>query len=107
MPDFLFCRLVANICCSLVYVDYAVYNSSKVKSLKAIHNIEANNPCLSSAVYNSSKVKSLKAIHNAIAFGVVPVLAVYNSSKVKSLKAIHNSIVCDWSVYMLSTIVQR
>ena len=42
------------------------------------------------AVYNSSKVKSLKAIHNDILVRIDPAGAVYNSSKVKSLKAIHN-----------------
>ena len=45
---------------------FAVFRVSKLKSLKAIHNISFDVPRIYQAVFRVSKLKSLKAIHNIL-----------------------------------------
>ena len=63
---------------------------SKIKNLKAIHNLALLFTDFLQAGFSVSKIKNLKAIHNHIVFVCLKLLAGFSVSKIKNLKAIHN-----------------
>ena len=64
---------------------------SKVKKMKAIHNLAVHLDGDALAVVTMSKVKKMKAIHNDVLPILLEVEAVVTMSKVKKMKAIHNA----------------
>ena len=63
---------------------------SKIKNLKAIHNIDDSQMQEAFAGFSVSKIKNLKAIHNIDIVDDEIKIAGFSVSKIKNLKAIHN-----------------
>ena len=86
----------------------AGFSVSKIKNLKAIHNVHIVQHLLQCAGFSVSKIKNLKAIHNPQPIEEKDDEAGFSVSKIKNLKAIHNILSnssLEESVYTIHSLV--
>ena len=84
-----------------------VLGESKIRIMKAIHNLHAAGRKLLYVVLGESKIRIMKAIHNIRPSATNCSRVVLGESKIRIMKAIHNKVNSKAIVAVLCSVSQR